>query len=651
MLQKFIGKLHLNDYGSTAVVLVLATLILVFSQALSRLDYVVYDLGQKLRLNSAPKDIIIVAIDEISLSQIGRWPWPREVHARLIDQLKSAGARVIALDIILSEQDKKNILEDDLLSASIRQAENVVLPVLIETTRTNGQLIETLPLTKFATHAADLGRVHAVLDEDGIVRSFYLFEGIGAPAWQHFSQAILNVANKQPSKNGVVDFDQTRLLTLVQQQQRKINFLAPNDHFDTISYSQVLKGEYPQGLFQDKIVFVGATASGMNDLLSTPVSSFGQPMPGVEVHANIFETIRNKLYILDVSLPAKIIILLTLALLPLLWIPKLSAFTGLISNLVYFLLVLATMAVLPKTICFWIPPSAALFSIFIAYPVWSWRKLEAARRYLDQELDFLQQNLSNMQNLDRLDNQQTFDKFDARIEQVRIASQQLRFLQEHRKETLSFISHDIRAPLARALLLLQEHQHDKFRLESSIAQAFNLAEEFLQISRAEMVDCSTFKELDFAGLVHQAIDDAYEHALKKEIVLDRKIIDGVIWISGSFGLLHRAVLNLLLNAIKFAPENSRVEIQLSYENENAMLIVGNAGKGIAKKDQPHLFKRFSRIETFEKNHIKEGVGLGLYFVHTVATQHAGIIEVESDIDQMTYFKITLPILNVHLHEA
>ena len=94
---------------------------------------------------------------------------------------------VVGLDIIFSEPDLKDKDADRILSDAIRQAKNVVLPVLIESTRTNGQVIESLPLPIYAESAADLGRVHVVLDEDGIARSIYLFEGIGAPVWQHFA--------------------------------------------------------------------------------------------------------------------------------------------------------------------------------------------------------------------------------------------------------------------------------------------------------------------------------------------------------------------------------------------------------------------------------------------------------------------------------
>ena len=234
-----------------------------FTGILSRVDNLIYDVGQKLHIETAPSDVVIVAIDEYSLSQLGRWPWPRNIHADLIRRLKADGAAVIGMDIIFSEPDNNKAADDD-LAAAITDAKNVVLPILFESTRVNGQVIETLPVAQFAEHAADLGRVHAVLDEDGIARSIYLYEGVGAPVWQHFSQAVLNVAQKNTSKNTFaepINTDSTAssnsLFSLKQKDQRKINFLGPAGHFSTMSYVQVLNGQFEKGVFRQKIVLVG----------------------------------------------------------------------------------------------------------------------------------------------------------------------------------------------------------------------------------------------------------------------------------------------------------------------------------------------------------------------------------------------------------
>ena len=509
-------RIHFNDYLSTALILLFLVVFLHTTHLLSRMDNVLFDIGQKLYQSPAPADIVIVAIDENSLSQLGRWPWSRQVHADLINRLNQENTLAIGLDIIFSEPEQTNKDADAALANAIQQAKNVVLPILLETTRVNGQLIETLPLPSLALHAADLGRVHAALDEDGIARSVYLFEGVGAPVWQHFSQAVLNVAMQLPSENQFqVPTEQKNIFSLVREQQKRVSFKGPPGHFSAISYVQVLKGEFEKNTFKNKIVLIGATASGMNDLLSTPVSGLSQPMAGVEFHANVLDSMRINHLIDTAPILPSLLVLVVLALLPLVWMPRLTALPGLILTLVYFVFVGVMAAILPKLFSIWIAPSAALLTILISYPVWSWRKLEAAQRYLDQELAYLKNLIRKSDINDNLTHR--YDSFDDLIEQVRAAGQQLRFLQNDRKEVLAFISHDLRAPLASAMMMLDEHKQLKSKLYAPISQALQLAEDFLQASRAEMSNSADFKELDFAGVTHQAVDDAYETALKKDI--------------------------------------------------------------------------------------------------------------------------------------
>jgi len=637
-----VKRFRFNDYLSTAAILLLLVIFIQITGLLSRLDNVLFDIGQKWHHGKPPADIVIVAIDENSLSQLGRWPWSRQVHAELIQRLKQENTLAIGLDIIFSEPEQSNQNADKALATAIAQAQNVVLPILLETTRVKGQLIETLPLPSLALQAADLGRVHAVLDEDGIARSVYLFEGIGAPVWQHFSQAVLNVATHQRSQNQFnAPAAQKNIFSLIREQQKRVSFKGPPGYFSTISYVQVLKGEFEKDTFKNKIVLIGATASGMNDLLSTPVSGLSQPMAGVEFHANVLDSMRNNRLIDTLPTVPSLIVLITLALLPLIWMPRLSALTGLISTLIYFVFVSMLAAVLPKIFSIWIPPSAALLPILISYPVWSWRKLEAAQRYLDQELTYLKSFIVQSDYADSTTHR--YDNFDDRIEQVRAAGQQLRFLQNDRKEVLAFISHDLRAPLASAMMLLNEHQQLKSKLHAPLSQALHLAEDFLQASRAEMSNSADFKELDLAGVTHQAVDDAYESALKKNIQLEREIVDGLVWVNGNFGLLQRAILNLVMNAIKFAPAHSVVKVKLSYDKQQTILNVIDQGPGIPIDEQKHLFKRFSRLK--DTNTMPDGAGLGLYFVHTVAQKHGGTVDVESDIGQKTSFNLRLPMLN------
>jgi len=643
-LQRF----RLNDVISSALILLVLALLVHSTDLLHRVDNLIFDYGQRVTTTSPPEDVVIIAIDQSSLMEIGRWPWSREVHANLLQRLKLEQPAAIGFDIIFAEPEQSNPQADAMLAQAIEQTENVVLPILLEAMRVNGQVVETLPLPALMQHAADVGRVHAVLDEDSIARSVYLYEGVGEPVWQLFSQAVLNVAANQATQNdfnAVNDDAHSSAYGLVRKHQRRINFLGPSSHFKTISYAQVLSGEFPRGLFKDKIVLVGATALGMNDLLTTPVSGLSTPMAGVEFHANVLESIRTDRLIQLVPFELSLFIVLVLSVMPLLWMPKASALTGFLTTLLFMSVVILVAGLIPKIWGVWLPPSAALVALLLAYPIWSWRKLAAAQRFLDFELDYLKLNLVSLPDQSTVPSMAGYDKFAARIAQVRAATQQLRFLNADRKETLAFISHDLRAPIAGALSVLDGEAALKETLHKPLSQALILAEDFLQVSRAEMMDSTLFEEIDFADLVHQAVDDAYDAAVEKQMVLSRNVVEGVVWVRGNFGLLHRAVLNLILNAVKYAPNDSsiKVEVSLNADKTQVVFSVSNDGEGIPVAEQESLFKRFARMKKHDK--IGSGAGLGLYFVRTVAEKHQGSVDVESDVGTTTTFNLHLPVVD------
>ena len=126
--------------------LALLALIILYSDWLWRWDLLLYDLHLKLIARAAPNDIVVIAVDDFSLSEIGRWPWSRRgpclIYSRRLQRAKAAA---IAITIAFPEPAVEDIEGDILLVRALHDSTNVVLPMLLENHQ--GQLLETPPFS------------------------------------------------------------------------------------------------------------------------------------------------------------------------------------------------------------------------------------------------------------------------------------------------------------------------------------------------------------------------------------------------------------------------------------------------------------------------------------------------------------------------
>ncbi len=365
----------------------------VHNSVLWRWDNLLYDAQLSFWTRTVSDEIIIVAIDDESLRELGRWPWPRSIHASLIDKLELESPRAIGLDIIFSEPDAYDAESDVLLARALRASGKVVLPVFMSQKSSNSYPMEALPLPELTSHAAALGHVHVNISDDGIARRVYLREGIGEPYWKHFSLALLSITEGAVELERDFDIAKQRDQYSPMQWYREYPFLipfaGPPGHFQQIGYSQVMSGEYSKGLFRDKLVLIGTTAEGLSDALPTPLSGNSGRMPGVEIIANIVDSILNDLRIIELETPWLILMTALLVALPMLIYPYLNPASTL---LVLFFIVVGTLtlvALLLWLFRLWVPVSTILLFQFISYPLWSWRRLVLAMRHINVELNRL----------------------------------------------------------------------------------------------------------------------------------------------------------------------------------------------------------------------------------------------------------------------
>jgi signal transduction histidine kinase len=368
-------------------------------------------------------------------------------------------------------------------------------------------------------------------------------------------------------------------------------------------------------------------------------------MPGVEFHANVIAAMRNSELIVTTPIWLTCLLSVVLALIPLLFLPKLSPLKSLLSIILYYFVVVVIAVAMPYLFNIWMPPASALIAILLAYPIWSWRKLESAHVYLDNALQNLHDDLALLGvSKDDMEYASDKDSMRSRISNVRLASKHLRDLHGVRRDTLSFISHDLRAPLGAAIMLLNEGDGNNKhlpRITTMLNKSLTMADNFLQSSRAEMADVSKFQDLDFVNLVQQALDEVYAIAHSKKITLNTLLPENNLWMKGDFSLLQRAVTNILLNAIKYSPLQSMIYVELIEKDNEAILTIEDAGPGIEPEQITKLFKRFSRLEGDHQT--AEGTGLGLYFVDVTIKKHGGSVLARSELRHGATFIVILPL--------
>lgn len=262
--------------------------------------------------------IAIVALDDATFQELGVFPLPRRYHAALIRSLDEAGAEVIGYDITFTEA--TDSADDQQLETAISEAGNVVLgaQATLEDELGEVPIAETvdLPLTRFLDEAAGAGHVNIYPDLDGVTRAFPpVIESpnrqfLPALAVQLFgaSEALAGPVTLRPDGVQVGD----ELIPTGPGHLLDINYSHP---FDAQTYSlvDVIRGRVPDEAFRDKIVLVGGTALTLGDIRPTPLDKqTGEP--GVLVHAHALNTLLQRAYIEQTSLPVTLAIVFALAL-------------------------------------------------------------------------------------------------------------------------------------------------------------------------------------------------------------------------------------------------------------------------------------------------------------------------------------------------
>ncbi|MDX1633620.1 MAG: CHASE2 domain-containing protein [Marinobacter sp.] len=367
-----------------ALPLIAALLLINQTEAPERLDRWLYDALITAYPAAAADDLVIVGIDEQSLEQIGRWPWPRSVHGELVRKLDQAGARTIVFDVLFPEPSP----EDHAFAAAMAEHQRVVLALHLAPPASNRLITDVLPARPLTEAAAALGHAHVELDTDGLARGLYLYNGLSDRLWPSLGLAAHQL-NSIATPTGAEPAEEAAPFINVRRDFVAVPLAGRAGTLPTESYVEVLNNPPRPERFAGKTVFVGATAAGFGDVLPTPFSGHADPMSGVEFHASAYSALKTDALIhrLEGSirwwLPALVLLLLSISLPRLRPSKTLSVCLGLAA---------ALMLAMAAALLFGgvhVPVAMALLMPVLAFPVWSARRLSMTNQFLNRQLDAL----------------------------------------------------------------------------------------------------------------------------------------------------------------------------------------------------------------------------------------------------------------------
>jgi len=334
---------------------------------------VIYDQFHRWRAKAPADDIVVIAVDDASLDQLGGWPLKRSVYADLLQKMADTHNQpaTVGFDILFRE----TRAEDEVLARQMRR-HRVYLAT--EQQPNNEQVGGISPVLVDAAQGVAL--VNLTFESDGFLRGVRLVEG-------QTPQLALAMSGRRAE-----DFGRWN-------GYRRFELVDPQMGFPTVSLADALSGEFPLELFKGKHVLLGAVAPSLGDHYPTIYSGqHGAGTPGVFLHANILNALLRNSLISPVSWGVQLgmgWLVVSLALLALLTLSPLAEIV------VTALLMLASLGFSWVLLnwSLWFDPAIPLFAMLLIKPVWVWRRNEMVVRYMMDRVAELQPQLPKSKRL------------------------------------------------------------------------------------------------------------------------------------------------------------------------------------------------------------------------------------------------------------
>jgi len=241
-----------------------------------------------------------------------------------------------------------------------------------------------------------------------------------------------------------------------------------------------------------------------------------------------------------------------------------------------------------------------------------------------------------------------------RTEELEAANAALEAAQRAQALYLRKVAHELKAPLAatqsalRAVLytvgdsLPQRHTRMLGHAAGRMDGLLDLVRKLLVLAQtSEAALLGRKEQVDLRGIIEEATGLLRGRAQDEQITLDVELDDALPSLLAEPEGIEAMVTNLVSNAVRYTPPGGHVWVRASRQNRDVLLEVQDTGIGIAPEDQPRVFEEFFRTAA-ARQFSDSGSGLGLAIVKNVVENAGGTIELDSEVNKGTTFRVLLP---------
>ena len=230
-------------------------------------------------------------------------------------------------------------------------------------------------------------------------------------------------------------------------------------------------------------------------------------------------------------------------------------------------------------------------------------------------------------------------------------------------EFLAVLGHELRNPLApmrNAISIMQLHPQmpavlsaPRDIIDRQLTQLTRLVDDLLDVARIFTGKIALQQErIDMRQVAHASLESVRSQATERRQQVEALLPEQPVWVNGDSSRLIQALYNLLHNAVKYTPQDGRIQLLLGTEAGACIASVVDSGRGIAPEALERIFQMFVQEDDVQRSPAESGLGIGLNLARSLVEKHGGRLAAASaGLGLGSTFTMTLPLMQAPADSA